>query len=152
MITQIALTIVLLVGSGLLIRSFLKLQSVDKGFASLATVAMNIQLDERYGRPERQNAFFATLLERAGAVPGVEDAAAVNHLPLGGGESIWMLEVEGHPFDEKISFEERSVTPRYFAAMGIPLLKGRVFTDGDAAGGPLVAMVSQSFAHRYFPG
>jgi predicted permease len=152
MMGEIALTIVLLAGSGLLIRSFLKLQSVDKGFASMATVAMNVQLDGRYRQAQRQNAFFGALLEKAGAVPGVEAAAAVNHLPLGGGESIWMLEVEGRAFDAKISFEERSVTPRYFAAMGIPLAKGRAFTDGDAPGAPLVAMVSESFARRYFPG
>src|SRR5262249_32533324 len=70
MIAEIALTIVLLVGSGLLIRSFWKLQSVDKGFTSLATATMNIQLDGRYDQPQRQNAFFKSLLERASAVPG----------------------------------------------------------------------------------
>jgi len=152
MIAQVAFTVVMLVGSGLLIRSFLKLQRVDKGFHSLATVAMNIQLDRRYNGDDRQNAFFATLLERIAAVPGVEEVAAVNHLPLGGGESISLLEVEGYPFDEKVSFEERAVTPRYFAAMGIPMLNGRVFTNADAAAGPLVAVVSQSFSLRYFPG
>lgn len=149
---EIALTVVLLVGSGLLIRSFLKLQLVDKGFGSLTTVGMNIQLDARYGQTELQNAFFSSLLERVNSVTGVEAAAAVNHVPLGGGQSIWLLEVEGNPFDAKVSFEERSVTSRYFAAMGIPLLEGRVFAEAERAGGPLVAIVSQSFARRYFPG
>jgi putative ABC transport system permease protein len=63
-----------------------------------------------------------------------------------------LLQVEGHPFDEKISFEGRSITPRYFAAMGISLLEGRAFTDADATGRPPVAIVSRSFARKYFPG
>jgi predicted permease len=151
-IAEVALTFVLLAGSGLLIRSFLKVQSLDKGFAPSPTVTMNIQLDARYNQPERQNAFFRNLIERAGALPGVEAAAAINHLPLGGGESLAQLNVEGQPLDEKTLFELRSITPRYFAVMGIPLLGGRVFTDGDGTGHPGVAMVSRSFARRYFPG
>ncbi len=151
-IAEVALTFVLLTGSGLLIRSFLKLQSVDKGFAASSTVTMHIQLDARYNAPERHNAFFRSLIERIGALPGVEAAAAVDHLPLGGGESIGTLEVEGHPFDAKTFFEGRFVTPRYFAAMGIPLIAGRAFTDGDVTGRPPVAIVSRSFARRYFPG
>jgi hypothetical protein len=108
---------VLLAGSGLLIRSFLKVQSVDKGFVPSSTVTMGVQLDERYNQPERQNAFFRTLIDRAGALPGVEAAAAINHVPLGGGESLSQLNVEGHPLDEKTLFEIRAITPRYFAAM-----------------------------------
>ncbi len=151
-VAEIALTIVLLIGSGLLIRSFLKLRSVDKGFASLSTVTMGIQLDGRYNQPQRQNEFFHTLLARAQTVPGVQEAAAVNHVPLGGGESLSLIEVEGYPFDEKTSFESRSVTPRYFAAMGIPLLEGRVFDDGDAVGRTPVIIVNRSFERRYYPG
>jgi predicted permease len=151
-VAEMALTIVLLIGSGLLIHSFLKLRSVDKGFASLSTVTMGIHLDNRYNQPQRQNEFFHSLLARAQAVPGVQEAAAVDHVPLGGGESISLLEVEGYPFDEKTSFESRSVTPRYFAAMGIPLHEGRAFDDGDAAGRTPVIIVSRSFELRYFPG
>jgi predicted permease len=151
-VAEMALTIVLLIGSGLLIRSFLKLRSVDKGFASLSTITMGVQLDGRYNQPQRQNEFFHTLLARAQAVPGVQEAAAVDHVPLGGGESISLIEVEGYPFDEKTSFESRSVTPLYFAAMGIPLLEGRAFDDSDAAGRTPVIIVSRSFERRYFPG
>lgn len=150
-VAELALTIVLLIGSGLLIHSFLRLWSVDKGFASLSTVTAGIQLDERYRQPQQQNQFFQTLLARVRAVPGVEDAAAVDRVPLGGGESISLIEVEGYPFDETTSFESRSVTPRYFAAMGIPLLEGRDFEDGDAAGRTPVMIVSRSFEQRYFP-
>ncbi|MGA2741526.1 MAG: ABC transporter permease [Bryobacteraceae bacterium] len=133
-VAQVALTFVLLAGSGLLIRSLLKLQSVDKGFIPSSTVTMNIRLDARYNQAQRQNEFFRSLIDQTGSLPGVEEAAAVNYLPLGGGESITMLTVEGRPFDQKIIFEDRSITPRYFAAMGIPLLGGRAFRDDDAGG------------------
>jgi len=150
-IAEIALTFVLLAGSGLLIRSFLKVQSVDKGFVPSSTVTMGVQLDERYNQ-DRQNKFFRELIGRASALPGVEAAAAVDRLPLGGGESLTELNVEGQPLDEKTLFEIRAITPRYFAAMRMPLLGGRVFTDDDVAGRPPVAIVSRSFAGRYFPG
>jgi cell division protein FtsX len=134
-VAEMALTIVLLIGSGLLIHSFLKLRSVDKGFASLSTVTMGIHLDNRYNQPQRQNEFFHSLLARAQAVPGVQEAAAVDHVPLGGGESISLLEVEGYPFDEKTSFESRSVTPRYFAAMEIRCLRAEPLMTAMRLGG-----------------
>jgi len=152
MVAEVALTVVLLIGSGLLIRALLRLQSVDKGFAAASRVTMTVRLDSRYNQQGRQFAFFHNLIERAGALPGVETAAAADFLPLAGGESLGMLQVEGHPFDEKTLFEGRSVTPRYFAAMGIPVIAGRVFTDDDVAGRPPVRIVSRSFARTYFPG
>jgi len=148
---EMALTIVLLISSGLLMHSFVKLRSVDKGFASMSTVTAGVQLDGRYNQPQRMNAFFRTLLERVQAVPGVQQAAAVDHVPLGGGEAISQIEVEGHPFDQTTSFESRLVTPRYFATMGIPLLEGRDFDDGDAVDRTPVIIVSRSFERRYFP-
>jgi predicted permease len=152
-IAEIALTFVLLAGSGLLIRSYLKLMSVDKGFAASSTVTMRVQLDERYfNQPARQPEFFRRLIDKTSSLPGVEAAGAVSQLPLGGGESISLLQVEGHPFDEKISFESRAITPRYFAAMGISLIEGRAFTNADATGRPPVVIVSRSFARKYFPG
>jgi len=151
-VAEVALTFVLLAGSGLLIRSFLKVQSVDKGFVPSSAVTMSIQLDARYNGPARQNAFFRGLIDKTNALPGVDAAAAINYLPLSGGESLSMLEVEGHPIDDKTLFEGRSITPRYFAAMSMPLLGGRVFTDDDATGHPPVAIVSRSFARTYFPG
>jgi putative ABC transport system permease protein len=151
-VAEMALTMVLLIGSGLLIHSFLKLRSVDKGFAALSTVTTGVQLDRRYNQPQQQNEFFRTLLERTRALPGVQEAAAVDHVPLGGGESISLIEVEGYPFDPTTSFESRSVTPRYFAAMGIPILEGRDFDGGDATGHTPVIIVSRSFEQRYYPG
>lgn len=151
-VAEMALTIVLLIGSGLLIHSLLRLGSVDKGFASLSTVTAGVELDGRYNQPQRQSEFFHTLLERVRGLPRVQEAAAVDHVPLGGGETISQIEVEGSPFDQTTSFESRLVTPRYFATMGIPLLEGRDFEEGDAAGRMPVMMVSRSFERRYFPG
>jgi predicted permease len=151
MIAEVALTVVLLAGSGLLIRSFVKLQSVDKGFSPSSTVTMNIQLDGRYSTPERRNQFYRSLVDRTKAIRGVEAAGAVNYLPLGGGESISLLTVEGYPFDKTVFFEERSVSPGYFAAMGMPLIEGRSFTEHETSAGPRIAIVSRSFAKRYFP-
>lgn len=151
MVAEVALTVVLLAGAGLLIRSFVKLQLVDKGFSPSSTVTMNIQLDARYNSPERQTGFYRAVIDRIN-VPGVSAVGAINYLPLGGGESIMTLTVEGNPFDKSAFFEERAVTPRYFAAMGIPLFQGRFFNEQDTSAGPRVAIVSRSFAKRYFRG
>ncbi len=149
---QVALTFVLLTGSGLLIRSLLKVQSIDKGFTANSTLTMGIQLDDRYSRADQMNRFFRDVIDRAGALPGVEAVAVIDRLPLGGGESLSTLEVEGHPPDDKTLFESRNITPRYFAVMGIPIVAGRAFTDADMAGSPRVAIVSRSLANKYFPG
>ena len=151
-VAQVALTVVLLTGSGLLIRSLMRVQSVDKGFEPHSAVTMNLSLDARYTQPERQTAFYRDLIERLGALPGVHAVGAVTNLPLGHGETLSWLTVEGYPFDEKVFFQTRSVTPHYFAAIGIRLLEGRSFTDADATGRPLVAIVNRSFARKYFPG
>jgi putative ABC transport system permease protein len=151
-VAELALTIVLLAGAGLLIRSFWNLRSVDKGFTSRSAITFPVELYARYAQPEKQNALYRALLERTQAIPGIRDAAIIDRVPLGGGESLSLLEVEGYPYDDKTSFETRSVTPRYFAAMGIPLLEGRAFADDDAAGRTPVILVSRSFERRYFPG
>lgn len=148
---QVALTVVLLTGSGLLIRSLVKVLSVEKGFDPHSTVTMSVSLDARY-RPEHQIAFYRDLLYRVSALPGVQAAGAVTILPLGHSEGLSWLAVEGHNFDEKVLFQTRSVTPHYFAAMGIHLLEGRNFTDDDSHGYPNVAIVSRAFAEQYFPG
>jgi len=151
-IGQIALTFILLAGSGLLIRSFLNLQAVDKGFRPSATMSMDIRLDGRYNTAERRVAFFQELVERASRLPGVETVAAANYLPLAGGQSLGTVEVTGFPYDEKQLFEQRTVSPGYFAALGIPVLEGRGFTDADTAKAQPVIVISRSFARKYFPG
>ena len=152
MIGQIALTFVLLAGSGLLIRSLLNLHAVDKGFRSSSTVSMSIGLDGRYNTPERQVAFFREVIERTSKLPGVETASASNHLPLGGGQSLGTVEVEGYPYDDKTLFEQREITPNYFATLAIPVIEGRPFTDADAINAQPTIIISRSFARKYFPG
>ena len=148
---QVALTVVLLTGSGLLIRSLVKVLSVQTGFNPHSTVTMSVSLDARY-QPERQIAFYRDLLDSVSALPGVQAAGAVTILPLGHSEGLYWLAVEGRNFDEKVFFQTRSVTPHYFAAMGIHLIEGRYFTDSDSAGHPNVAIVSRTFSEQYFPG
>ena len=152
MIGQVALTFVLLAASGLLIRSFLNVQGVDKGYSLSSTLSTSIRLDARYNRPERQTAFIQDLLARTNALPGVDAAAIGTHLPLAGGQSLSVIEVEGFPIDQKLTFEDRAVTPGYFRAYGIPLLEGRGFTEEDVAGRQPVIVISRSFARRYWPG
>ena len=152
MIGQIALTFVLLAGSGLLIRSFLNLRAIDKGFHSSSTVNMSIGLDGRYNSPERQVAFFREVLQRTSGLPGVDAAAAVSHLPLGGGQSLSTVEVQGFPYNDKTFLEQREVTPEYFTAEAIPVLEGRAFTDADTVGSQPTIVISRSFARKYFPG
>ncbi len=152
MVGEVALTMVLLVGAGLLLRSFLNLQGVSKGFDARSTVTMSVRLDGRYGGMEKQNAFFHDLVERTQRLPGVEAVGAINLLPLAGGESLSTVQVEEKAFDGKTLFEERAVTPDYFRAMGIQLVQGRSFMEGDRVGAPRVAIVSRSLARTYFPG
>jgi predicted permease len=152
MVGQVALTFVLLAGSGLLIRSFVNLQKVDKGFQTSSTISTSIRLDERYDDLKHRIAFDQNLVTRVSAIPGVETVAAANHLPLAGGQSLSTIEVEGHPFEEKMFFEDREVSPNYFSTLGIPLVEGRDFTNADADGQTPVTIISRSFARKYFPG
>jgi predicted permease len=152
MVGQVALTFVLLVASGLLIRSFLNVQRIKKGYSLVSTVSTTMRLDDRYNKPERQIAFIKDLLARLKAVPGVDAAAAASHLPLAGGQSLSIIEVEGFPVDQKLAFESRAVTPDYFRAYNISILEGRGFTDDDVASRQPVIVVSRSFAQKYWPG
>jgi putative ABC transport system permease protein len=151
-VAQISLTVVLLTCSGLLVRSFMKVQSAKKGFDPHSTVTVNIALDARYEQPERQVAFYHDLVDALGGVPGVRVVGAVTNLPLDHGETLSWLQVDGHNFDEKVFFRTMSVTPDYFAAMGISLLEGRDFTDADSTGRPNVAIIGRTFAADYFSG
>jgi hypothetical protein len=130
---------------------FAKVQSVQKGFDALSAVTMKVSLDARYDSPERQTAFYRNLIDALSALPGVTAAGAVTNLPLGHEESLSWLTVEGHNFDEKVFFQTRSVTPHYFAAMGIRLAAGHWFTSDDVAKRPLVAIVDETFVKTYFP-
>jgi len=154
-ISEMALALVLLAGAGLLVNSFARLRAVDPGFNPDKVLTCQISLPSKYHNPQIA-AFYQQLLERIHALPGVKAAGATMTLPLrqsGGG--FWSgLNVEGRPAASResipiVSFVQ--VTPGYFQAMGIPLLKGREFTDLDnSSQSPKVAMVNATLARRFF--
>lgn len=154
LVAEAAMVVVLMTGAGLLVRSYVNVESVQTGF-SPSTVSMNISLDKRVGdSPQRQASahkeFFQSLMRRLDALPGITAAGAVNDLPLSGAEGISMIQVEGYPNRKQQQAESRSITPDYFRAMGIQLIAGRFFNDDDIASGAHVAVVNQRFAQIYF--
>jgi len=125
---QVALVVVLLTGAGLLLRSYSKIQSVTTGFAR-STIAVQIQLDSRYGERQQRLAFFSNILERIAEIPGVQTVGAVRDLPLSNFETKVLFWVEGYLNQKDQIVEWNSCTPEYFSAMGIPLIKGRFFDE-----------------------
>jgi predicted permease len=148
-VVEAALVVVLLAGAGLFIRSYLNVESVATGF-SPSTVTMNVGLDERYGTPQQQGAFFRNLIGKLGALPGIDAVGAVNYLPLSHGESLGFFWVDGFANRKDQMAEGRLVTPQYFRAMNIPLLAGRFFTEADALSPAPPTIVNQQFAKEYF--
>ncbi|HEX6814184.1 MAG TPA: ABC transporter permease [Gemmatimonadaceae bacterium] len=154
---EIALAVTLVVGSLLLVRSFAALRAIAPGFDPSHVIAARISAPEATYAPgsERLAAFYADVLERMRAVPGVRSAALVNQLSLAAPVWAQAIRVQGQFEDVKHTLPMvdhfQTVTPGYFAAMGIPVLRGRSFTDDDRAGQPLVAVVSQSVAQRFWP-
>jgi putative ABC transport system permease protein len=153
-VTETALAMILLVGSGLLLRSLLGLGRVDPGFAKDHVITFGLDLPSRYGHPERV-AFYRSLLERVRVTPGVRSASAAFPLPLSADDVKTTLEVEGRP----VKHSEYPVTTfhiidrDYFRTLGIPLLSGRAFNVQDeAAGATPVVIISQRLARQAFPG
>jgi putative ABC transport system permease protein len=151
--SEMALALVLLIGASLMIRSFFRLQEVNIGLDPLNVLTMNTTLTvDRYPAP-RQIAFYRNVVERIGALPGVTSVGAVDNLPLGGSDVHSFGIVGRSPWDpgDEPSGEFGVVTPQYFNAMGIPLTKGRYFTEGDGDETPRVAMITDAVASRYWP-
>jgi putative ABC transport system permease protein len=152
-VAQLGLSLVLLVGAGLLVKSFLLLLRVNSGIDphNVLTAEVWLTPENMYGAP-RQREFFRQLLERARMIPGVEFAGATTEIPftmfnsLGNG-----LRAEGQP-ESDIPFCPATVTPNYFRAMGIRLLSGRFFDERDAEGAPRVVILDQSLARALFSG
>jgi putative ABC transport system permease protein len=151
---EVAMSIMLLVGAGLLMRSLWELQRVNPGFAAEQLLAMEVALPTARYEEGEQMPFYQRFEERLRVLTGVTGVGAVNILPLSASYDSRGVQVEGHPRPEGqgLSPQARSVTPGYFAAMGIPLLRGRGFDPQDRDGGPLVVMVSESMAKKYWPG
>jgi putative ABC transport system permease protein len=157
-VVQVASTVVLLISSGLLIRSFHQLQQVDAGFNAEKVMTMRVDLPSaKYGTlgttDEKRVQFVNDLMKRLETVPGVESAASVTSPPLTGGPT-FIMRVESNinvtPSTAPVT-RYRTITPDYFKVMGIALISGRFFTPWDAAGGPRVIIINQAFAKKYFP-
>jgi putative ABC transport system permease protein len=154
-ICEIALALVLLSGAGLMLRALGKLQDVDPGFQPGNLLTMQIALPSAkypYGS-EKPVAFYRELLERVRTLPGVEAAGAVSTLPLGGDFDTVGIEAEGHVYapGEEPYPERYIVTPEYFRALQISLLRGRLFSDQDDRHAGFVAIVSSTAAQRWWP-
>ncbi len=151
--SQIALAMVLLCAAGLMIRSFIRLQSVDPGFNPKNVLTAEISLlSSKYRNPFRQAAFYREAVERVQALPGIEEVGTVTQLPLSGESVNQAFEVIGRPpgmRGEMETADYRAVSPGFFKAMQIPLRKGRTFTVNDNTNTPVVAVVSESFVARY---
>ena len=154
-IGEVALSVVLLAGAGLLFRSFLHLQSVDTGFVSQQVLTARLTVaGGTYTEHPHFVKFYNQVLEKVSALPGVLDAGLINTLPLDKGPTS-AFRVEGRPVttpDKWPGANYRVVTPNYFRAMSIPILQGRGYTDRDNDDAPLVIMINQEIANSVFPG
>jgi len=155
-VTQVALALVLLVGAGLLIRSFQRLHDAELGFEPAGVLTMSMALPaSRYSDGPDRLAFYETLMARLASLPGVTDVGAVNSLPLAGADSDASFIVEGEPPPDQSTNQAawiRPVTDGYFDAIGLSLLEGRDFEGGDDAEADRVILINQTLADRYFPG
>jgi predicted permease len=154
-ISEIALALVLLVGAGLMIRSFARLQSGKLGFDPQNVLSLEALLPQnKYATPEKRQAFVEQVLQRLETLPGVRSAAATNFLPLSGFWGTVTFTVEGRPLPapgEEPEADNRVATPRYFQTMSIPVLKGREFTEQDSDKAPDVAIINETLARRLWP-
>jgi putative ABC transport system permease protein len=152
---EMALAVVLLVGAGLLIRSFSKLLAVDPGFRAERVVTFTIAApDSKYGEYVQRRTMVADLLERMQRLPGIQGSAVVTGLPLSNMMMRTSAHIVGTPQEkpsERKTTDVAMVTPGYFATLGIPMVSGRDFNERDGSGAPVVAIVNQEFVKRYFP-
>ena len=151
---QVALAVVLLIGGALLARSLWALQQVPSGFVADQVLAMDVSLPTATYAEGEQIPFYERLQQHLAAMPGVRAVGAANILPLSGNYDSRGVQIEDHPKPDGQGEapQARSVTPGYFAAMGIPLVRGRLFEPRDVEGAPRVVIVSEAMARRYWAG
>jgi predicted permease len=153
-VVEVALSLVLLVGAGLMIRSLWKLQTIDPGFDEHNVLTLNVQVNKKqFTQPTQEAQFFDQVLQRVRSLPGVESAGAVDNLPLTGGSN-QPVAIEGHPavaMSEQPEVSVRVATAGYFKTMHIPLLQGRDIGADDRADSAPVVVISQSMAKQFWP-
>jgi len=154
--SEFALAVVLLAGAGLMVRTFLALRHVDPGFDphNLLSMVVGVAGTEEEAAGHTGN-FYQQVLQRVNAVPGVQFASAINHLPLAGDDWGWPFHIEGRPLvppGEGPVATYRVVFPGYFRAMHIPILRGRDLAEGDGLQAPGVVVINDYLARRYWPG
>jgi predicted permease len=150
-VVQVALSITLLAGSGLMIRSLSNLQSLDPGFQSEGVLTAEVQIPRvRYPTGEDRTRFFSNLLQEVRGIPGVQAATLASHLPIGDQGNTYRATAQGSDADPERIFM-RPVFPGYFDLLDIPLLSGRDFGEADGVGSPWVVILSQTAAQRLFP-
>ena len=154
-ICETALSLLLVVGAGLLLRSFARILAVDPGFRPDGVLTLRVALpDAVYSKPEQVRGFYRGLVERVQRLPGVQAAGAVSGLPLSGegGSGTTTIDTQSVPLEDTTpEADQRVVTPDYFKAMGIALVRGRFFEDRDTDGAPLVVIVDESMAQDFWP-
>ncbi|HEU4563113.1 MAG TPA: ABC transporter permease [Gemmatimonadaceae bacterium] len=156
-LAEVALAVMLLAGAGLLIRSFDKLQRVDLGVRPDGVLtAFMVPPRVRYEEMPQVAAFYDRLLEALRRAPAAREVALASDVPLSGGASYWSFRVEGRPQagpgQSEPDAQPYTVTPGFFRALSIPVVRGRVFTDQDREGAVRVAVVNQTLARKHFPG
>jgi predicted permease len=151
-VAEIALALVLLTGAGLMLKSFVRLRAVDPGFDTANVVSLSVELPQSvYSSPERLKVFHQDMIARLSALPDVVSAGAVNWRPLGTMLIRGDFRAESVPISENFLVDKPAVSPGYFPAMGIRLMRGRDFTDRDTASSPGVAIVSRTVAKMLSP-
>jgi putative ABC transport system permease protein len=153
-VAEVASALVLLVGAGLMMKSFMRLQNVDPGFNPERALTVSMALPQaKYAKEDQQINFYQQLVERVETLPGVEAVGATSLVPLSGGDLIGGFTLEGQPPQPTGSQSTNyySVSSNYFSVMNIPLLRGRVFTERDILKSPLVVVINETMAKRMFP-
>jgi putative ABC transport system permease protein len=154
-VMEVSLSLMLLIGAGLLIRSFQRLREVDPGFDTHGVLTETIGVSRsKFAQPEQQIAFFERVLQRVRSLPGVVSAGVVDSIPLGGGGSHQPIAVEGYPalpMSEQPEVDVRVISAGYVSALHIPILRGRDFNDSDRVDSPGTVLISASLAHQFWP-
>jgi len=154
-VSEVALSLMLLVGAGLMIRSFSQINRVNPGFDSHHVSTMTVSISQtKFATPAQQISFYERVLDRVRTLPGVQSAGVIDDIPLSSNGSHQPIAIEGQPvlpMSEQPEVDVRLVSPGYFGAMHTPVVRGRDFNGNDIAGRPETVVISDSFARHFWP-